>query len=122
MATYTNFEDLEIWKRSRVLCNKIFEIASQGSFKNDFELKNQIRRSSGSIMDNIAEGFERDGNKEFVQFLYYSKGSAGEVRSQLHRALDYKHIENDVFNALRQECIEIAKMIDGLISYLKNLI
>lgn len=81
MATYKTFEDLEIWQLSRELCNDSYEIIENSGLKNNFRLANQIDGSSGSIMDNIAEGFERNGNKEFLQILYISKASCGETRS-----------------------------------------
>lgn len=75
------FEDLEIWQEAREFCKFIFDITSSGPFNKDFRFRDQIRASSGSIMDNIAEGYERDGNKEFIQFLSIAKGSCGEARS-----------------------------------------
>lgn len=84
------FEDLEIWQLSRSLCNEIYEIIENSQLKQNFKLSNQIDGSSGSIMDNIAEGFERNGNKEFLQFLSIAKASCGETRSQLYRVLDRK--------------------------------
>lgn len=103
MRTVKKFEDLEVWKMARELCQEIFQITLHEAFARDFGLKNQIRDSSGSVMDNIAEGFERDGTREFVQFLSISKGSCGESRSQLYRALDRNYITNEQFEALSQK-------------------
>lgn len=118
MATIRKFEDLEVWQKSRLLCQKVFELMQKETFSKDYELKNQISRSSGSTMDNIAEGFERGGNKEFIQFLGYSKGSVGEVRSQLYRALDRKHINETEFKETYAIADEVGKMISGFIKYL----
>ncbi|MBX7053211.1 MAG: four helix bundle protein, partial [Flavobacteriales bacterium] len=85
MAKIQRFEDLPVWNNARALCRDIFALMQKPSMKFDFELKSQINRSSASIMDNIAEGFERNNNKEFKHFLYISKSSCGEVRSQLYR-------------------------------------
>jgi four helix bundle protein len=120
MGTIKHFEDLEVWQKARELCKEIYKITLKPSFSKDFELKNQILRSSGSIMDNIAEGFEREGVKEFVQFLSISKGSCGETRSQLYRAIDRNHIDKEIFEKLLSEAVQISKMISGLINYLKN--
>ena len=97
MATIRSFEELEVWKKARVMSTEIFKATMTESFFKDFGLKDQINRASGSIMDNIAEGFERGGRKEFIQFLSYAKGSAGEVKSQLYRALDRQHINEETF-------------------------
>jgi four helix bundle protein len=104
MATIRKFEDMEVWQLARVLANKIYELTLEGTFAKDYKLRDQINASSGSIMDNIAEGFERDGTREFVQFLAIAKGSAGEARSQLYRALDKKHISEEVFSTLKGRC------------------
>ncbi|MFC2128707.1 four helix bundle protein [Bacteroidota bacterium] len=120
MASVKKFEDLEVWKKARLLCLEIHVIADKECFNRDYGLIKQIKRSSGSIMDNIAEGFERNGNNEFIQYLSISKGSAGEVRSQLYRALDNKYINKETFDILYAESEEVSKMIGGLIKYLKN--
>ena len=93
MATFKTFEDIEAWQRSRVLTTSIYKITSQGTFARDFGLRDQIRKASVSIMSNIAEGFERSGTREFIQFLATAKGSAGEVRAQLYVALDQGYVE-----------------------------
>jgi len=120
MATIKSFEDIEAWQKARSLSKEIFDLTSIGTFCKDFGLRDQINRASGSIMDNIAEGFERGGTKEFIQFLAIAKGSAGEVRSQLYRAFDRKHLSNDQYNALSDRTTEISKMINGFIIYLRN--
>lgn len=92
MAVIKRFEDLEVWQIARELCNYIFMLTSKGEFSKDISLKNKIRNSSGSSMDNISEGFGRGGKIEFIHFLSISNGSANEVKSQLYRALDFKNI------------------------------
>ena len=120
MSTVKKFEDLEVWKLARLLCNDVYQITLREAFSKDFGLKDQIRNSSGSIMDNIAEGFERDGNREFGQFLSISKGSCGECRSQLYRVLDQNYITNDHFELLSQKTIDLGRKISNLMIYLKN--
>jgi four helix bundle protein len=120
MGTFKAFEDIDAWKNARILADEIFILTCEGSFAKDFRLKDQINGSAGSVMDNIAEGFERDGAREFIQFLSIAKGSSGEVRSQLYRSLDRKHIDEKKFDELMQKVIIISKQITGLISYLKK--
>jgi four helix bundle protein len=120
MSTINKFEDLEVWQNARLLSREIYALTDSSSFSKDFALKSQILRSCGSIMDNIAEGFERDGKKEFLQYLSIAKGSAGELRSQLYRALDNNYINEEQFNSLFNECSSISKMITSLMNYLKN--
>ena len=114
------FEDADIWIDARNLCRDIYEITGHPPFKNDYRFKDQIRSSAASVMDNIAEGFERGGNKEFIQFLYFAKGSCGETRSQLHRAYDIKYINQEKYKTLCEKCILISKKISGFIQYLNN--
>ncbi len=118
MATIQNFEDLKVWQKARMLCNKVFSLTSVGAFSKDFGLKDQINRSSGSIMDNIAEGFGRKGNLEFINFLTYSNGSACECKSQLYRAYGRKYITEEKRTELSDITTEIMKMITSLTSYL----
>lgn len=114
------FEDLDIWKEARELCLLIHSLTNQNPFSKDFRLKDQINGSSGSIMDNIAEGFERNGNKEFIQFLSVAKGSCGETRSQSYRAYDKKYITDEELNKLIDKTTSISKKISGFITYLRN--
>src|ERR1035437_1036319 len=120
MATIKKFEDLEIWKMSRHLSFKIFELSNNCFFSKDFRFRDQIRAAAGSIMDNIAEGFERSGRLEFINFLSISKGSAGEVKSQLHRAVDQKYCSREEFDNLYNEYDKLAGNIAGFISYLNR--
>ena len=120
MATINNFEDLKVWQKARVLCQQIFTITLTDKFSKDFSLKDQINRSSGSVMDNIAEGFGRKGNMEFINFLTYSNGSALECKSQLYRAFDRNYIITEKKEELFTMIDEITKMITSFIVYLGN--
>ena len=113
MATIKCFEDIISWQKARELCRIVGELVDQGKFKHSYRLIDQIEGASGSIMDNIAEGFERSGNKEFVQFLYISKGSCGEFRSQLYRALDRKYLNQEEFNLLYKHAKEIIVLLQN---------
>ena len=107
-------------KEARILCKFIFELTEKEPFCRDYKLKDQIHSSSGSVMDNIAEGFERGGNKEFIQFLFIAKGSCGECRSQSYRAFDYQYIKQDTLDDLINRTTTLSKKISSLITYLKN--
>jgi len=114
------FEDLEIWIEARELCKVVYEITSTSPFNSDFKFKDQIRASAGSSMDNIAEGFDRGGNKEFYQFLSISRGSIGEVRSQAYRAFDNKYITEEKLNELLERTDSLSRKTYNLMQHLKN--
>jgi four helix bundle protein len=118
MATINDFEDLEIWQLGREICQLVWNLFETTSLGKNYELRNQMNRSSGSIMDNISEGFERNGRREFINFLSYSKGSCGELRSQLYRALDRNHISKEEFEQLKDKTIIESKKIGAFMSYL----
>lgn len=120
MATIARFEDLEIWKEARRLAKEIHLITVETDLKSDFRFRDQIKASSGSVMDNIAEGFERNGNLEFRQFLSIAKGSAGETRSQLYRVLDYNYIDVVKFEILKTDFENLSGKINNFISYLNK--
>ncbi len=120
MEKIKRFEDLKVWQKARELSKEVYKITKEGEFAKNFGFKNQIRDSSGSSMDNIAEGFERSGNKEFMQFLYIVKGSTGEVRSQLYRAIDQNYITKKQFDNIYILAIQTSKLIGGLINYLSD--
>lgn len=120
MATIKSFEDIVAWQKARSLNKELYELTNLNAFARDFSLKDQIRRASVSIMANIAEGFERSGNKEFRQFLAIAKASAGEVRCLLHVASDVGYINEDVANSTINKITEISKMISGLMLHIKE--
>ena len=120
MAKVKKFEEIESWKKARSLTKKIYEVTVVGQFAKDFGLRDQIRRASVSILSNIAEGFERGGDKEFLQFLSVAKGSAGELRAQLYVALDQRYISSTNFELLSTEATQISRMISGFMKYLKQ--
>ena len=120
MKNFKSFEDIESWKKSRVFNKLIYKTTNSPSFEKDYDLKRQIRRASVSISSNIAEGFERNTDKEFIHFLYIAKASAGEVRSQLYLSYDLNYLDEELFNDLKYKIVEISKIISGLIKYLKK--
>ena len=120
MAFAKKFEDLEIFQSARELCKEVYAITRGGEFHNDSRFVQQIHASAGSVMDNIAEGFERDGNKEFINFLYIAKGSCGEVRSQIIRASDVGFIDNETATRLYNMCLNLSKAISKFISSIKK--
>ena len=120
MATITKFEDLEIWQEARKLAKEVFILSKETDLKTDFRFKEQIKASSGSVMDNIAEGFERDGNLEFRQFLSVAKGSAGETRSQIYRLYDCEYISEEQFKDLKNKDENLCGKIKNFITYLNK--
>ena len=120
MGTIKRFEDLEVWQKARSFAKVVYGTTKKGTFSRDFELRHQINRSAGSLMDNIVEGFERDGRQEFVQFLSIAKSSCGEARSQLYRAFDREHLSEEELNDLVDESVTLGKMLAGFINYLRH--
>ena len=120
MATFQRFEDIEAWQKARALTREIYKISQKEHFLKDFGLRDQIRRASVSIMSNIAEGFERSGTGEFMQFLSMAKGSTGEVKAQLYVAADQEYLDNKTFDKLYMLTAEISKMIAGLMNYIRT--
>lgn len=120
MSTILKFEDLEIWRQARTLSFEIFKVTQQPPFSSDFRFRDQIKAAAGSAMDNIAEGFERSSRLEFINFLGIAKGSCGEVKSQLYRALDQNYISNDLFNEMYEGYTKLASGIAAFIIYLNK--
>jgi four helix bundle protein len=115
---FNSFEEINSWQRARVFNKRIYLITENTNFKKDFDFTRQIRRASISISPNIAEGFERNTNKEFIYFLYVAKASAGEVCSQLYLAFDLNYITQEEFEKLLESVTEISKLLSGFIKYL----
>jgi four helix bundle protein len=120
MAKIERFENLISWQKARELNRLIYEASKNAAFARDFSLRDQIRSASISIMSNIAEGFERGGDKEFSQFLSVAKGSCGEVRAQLYAALDEKYLTAEQFKNICDRCIEVSRLISGFMTYLRR--
>ena len=120
MSKVQRFEDLTIFQQARNLCKEVYVITKDGEFHKDSRFVQQIHAAAGSIMDNIAEGYERDGNKEFVNFLYIAKGSCGEVRSQIIRASDVGFIDKYTSTRLYNDSLNLSKAISKFIISLKG--
>ena len=120
MGTIRRFEDLQVWNKSRELMRLIYKITSNSSFNYDFRLRNQMRDASVSIMSNIAEGFSRNTDKEFIQFLFVSKASVAEIQSQTYVALDQSCLSNNTFKEIYEMCDHTSRMLSNLIKYLRN--
>lgn len=120
MGRIEKFEDLEVWQRAQKICVYVEELFTQTPLGKNYSLRDQMERSSGSIMDNIAEGFDRDGNREFHNFLSYSKGSSSELKSQTYRAFDKKLITKEQFDKLSEMCELEKNKIGAFMYYLRN--
>jgi four helix bundle protein len=120
MGGFRSFEEITAWQQGRELVREVYRVTSTGSFRKDYGLRDQIRRAAVSVVSNIAEGFERGGNKEFIQYLYHAKGSCGEVRTQLYVSRDLEYLSEDTFKQLRKLTIRTSELIWGLIRYLKE--
>ena len=117
---YERFEELPCWNKARELCQAVLELTSQGEFLRNFSLRDQILRAAGSVMDNIAEGFDDGSTREFIRFLGYAQRSCSEVQSQLYRALDSKYITHDQFDQVYEIASECRKQIKGFRKYLRD--
>ena len=120
MGKIEKFEDIVAWQKARILVKKVYGVCRVESYKKDYPLIDQTRRSAVSIMANIAEGFARRTNKEFINFLGIAHASAAEFQSHLYVALDQNYISDTDFNVLYKMAEEISKMIQGFINYLKK--
>ncbi|TNE78930.1 MAG: four helix bundle protein [Bacteroidetes bacterium] len=120
MATINSFEDLKVWQAARALNSRLYDILNEEDDKHSGFLINHIFKTGGSVMDNIAEGFERDGSREFKQFLSFSKGSIGELRSQLYRALDRGILSEFEFDELHSACQSLGRQCGSFMNYLKT--
>ncbi len=120
MAAIERFEDIQAWKLARDATRLVYKATTDPVFSRDFALVNQMRRACISIMSNIAEGFEREGNREFIQFLAVAKGSCGEVRSQLYIALDQEYVDQDCFDEIEKLLLECSKTLSGFMKYLQG--
>lgn len=118
MAKIQRFEDIVSWQKARQLTQLVYQYSNGPKFRADFGLRDQIRRAAVSVMSSIAEGFERGGDKEFIQFLSQAKGSCGEVRSQLYVASDQGYLIPSQFNEITEIAVETSKVISGFMGYL----
>lgn len=120
MGTFQKFEEIDAWQKARTLANEIYMLTGRGTFSKDYAFIDQMRRACISVISNIAEGYERNGKKEFIHFFPIAKGSCGELKAQLQIAIDQKYIDDDSFHKLYNLANETGRMIGGLIGYLKR--
>jgi four helix bundle protein len=117
----TRFEDIDAWQEARKLVKMVYNVINKSSkFRKDFRLVNQVQDAAVSAMSNIAEGFARRSDREFIQFLFISKSSAAEVQSQLYVALDQEYINQDDFEKIYHQTEIVSKMDSGFIKYLNS--
>lgn len=120
MGKIESFQDIEAWQLAREICNDVYHLIETTPLGRNFALRDQMDRCSGSVMDNIAEGYEWNGNREFIQFLSIAKASCGELRSQLYRTFDRKHIDEPTFERLKEKVVIESKKIGAFINYLSK--
>jgi len=120
MSKIEKFEDILAWQKARELTKEVYAFTKKGPFAKDFGLRDQVQRASVSIMGNVAEGFERGGDKEFIQFLSMSKGSCGEVKSHLYVALDQQYMVDTDFQRLYARAEDVGRLLGGFMSYLRQ--
>jgi four helix bundle protein len=120
MATISKFEDIIAWQKALELSDLIYSYSNKDNFSKDFGLRDQMRRASVSVVSNIAEGFEREGNNQFIYFLLVAKASAGELRAQLYIAKNQKYISQEEFELINNKVLEVSKTISGFVSYLRT--
>jgi four helix bundle protein len=120
VSVLKKFEEMDVWKKARKLVSNIYLETNKSSFKKDFSLRDQIRRAAISVMANIAEGFDRNSNKVFIQFLFYSRASISEVQSHLYIAKDLNYLDERYFKKLHHDTVEIGKSLNGFIKYLRK--
>jgi len=121
MASFKSFEEIVAWQKARENTKLIYSITKKNGFERDYDLRNQIRDSATSVMGNIAEGFDRDTDKEFVRFLYISRASNSETLSHLYVALDQEYVTPDDFTLMKERNLEVKRLLNGLISYLSTI-
>lgn len=120
MATIAGFEEILAWQKGMELCDSIYEATRRENFSKDYALRDQIRKSAISVPSNIAEGFERESNNQFIYFLIIAKASAGELRTQINIAKNQNYISLEEYEQLRLKCLDISKMLGGFINYLRK--
>lgn len=120
MATISKFEDIIAWQKALELSDLVYSYSNKNDFSKDYGLRDQMRRAAVSVVSNIAEGFEREGNNQFIYFLLVAKASAGELRSQLYVAKNQKYITQEEFELINNKVLEVSKTISGFVSYLRT--